>query len=65
MDITKVLKVGNGFYINISVAYMSRLNLAKGSNVTVQLTEKGLLIKPLKISEEGKDEKGTSTIDMG
>jgi len=52
MDVTKVLKVGNGFYINISVAYMSRLNLAKGSNVTVQLTEKGLLIKPLKISEE-------------
>ena len=50
MTITTVQKVGNGYYINIGIAYANRLNLNKGSHVTVELTDKGLLIRPLKIN---------------
>jgi len=50
MHLTKIVKVGNGFFVNIGVAYADRLNLNKGSLVTVELTDKGLLIRPLKIN---------------
>ncbi len=57
MTITTVQKVGNGYYINIGIAYANRLNLNKGSHVTVELTDKGLLIRPLKINpKEVKNE---------
>jgi len=52
VTITTVQKVGNGYYINIGIAYANRLNLNKGSHVTIELTEKGLLIRPLRINSK-------------
>jgi antitoxin component of MazEF toxin-antitoxin module len=55
MKVTRVLKVGNGYYINLGHVYAERLNLVRGSLVTVELTERGLFVKPLKIKEEEQD----------
>ena len=53
MHLTKVVKVGNGFYINIGIVYANRFSLKKGDPVAVRLTEQGLLISPIKFSQEG------------
>jgi len=52
MKVTRVLKVGNGYYINLGHVYAERLNIVKGDLVTVELTERGLFVKPLKIKQE-------------
>jgi len=57
MDVVKIQHVGNGFYISISKAYMSRLSLKKGDHMTVELTDRGLLVKPLKIEEDPENKK--------
>lgn len=57
MDFTHIIKYGNSHYVLVSVAYMSRLNLKKGDPVTVELTEKGLLVKKLDLSREGENNK--------
>jgi len=56
MKVTRVLKVGNGYYINLGHVYAERLNIVKGDLVTVELTERGLFVKPLKIKQEEEDE---------
>lgn len=56
MDIVKLQQVGNGFYVSISKAYMDRLSLKKGDHMTVELTDRGLLVKPLKLEGEKEDE---------
>jgi len=57
MHVTKVVKVGNGYYINLRKPMVDRLNLPKGAQVTIELTDKGILIKPLKINyKEDRDE---------
>jgi len=50
MHVTKIVKVGHGYFVNIRQAMADRLNLPKGAQVTVELTDKGILIKPLKIN---------------
>lgn len=60
MDYRKIVNIGNSYYVNISEVHMLRLGLKPRDYVTVELTEKGLLVKPLKITEEGKHEKQTS-----
>ncbi len=52
MHVTKVVKVGNGYYVNLRYPMVNRMNLGKGSLVSVELTEKGILIRPLKIEEK-------------
>jgi len=52
MTVTKILKVGNGHYVEVKQAYLDRLGWARGTFVTVELDTRGLLIRPLKIARE-------------
>lgn len=55
MDILKLIKVGHSTCVVISKAYLSRLELKKGDYVQVELTTRGLLLRPLKIAKEEVD----------
>jgi len=58
MDIQKVVQVGNSSCVVVSIAYMDRLGLKRGDYVTIELTQKGLLVRPLKLEKEEEKKDG-------
>jgi len=50
MNIGQVIVINRTHYIAIPPAYVTRLQLTRKSYVTIELTDKGLLIRPLRIN---------------
>ena len=59
MNLVRVIEHNDTLYVNINRVYKERMGIHKGDWLTVELTTRGLLLRPLRIAKEEEVDHGT------